>query len=63
MEKKIESIISINCYLANNKNNIKKTELVRGYLTSKVNSMLSSSRSENNFLNKVLNIPLVLLSL
>jgi hypothetical protein len=65
MKKEIEAIVFINRYLANHKNDYKKKELVRGYLTSKVNSISSkfySVNSKRDFITELFNIPLVMLS-
>ena len=65
MKKEIESIVFINRYLANNKNDSKKKELVRGYLTSKLNTLLSSKFNDINqedIIAKIFNMPLVILS-
>ena len=63
MKKEIESIVFINRYLANHKDDSERTELVRGYLTSKVSSMLESKVNPNkDLISKVCNLPLSLLS-
>ncbi len=61
MKNDLESILAINRYLLNSKNDIKKKEIVRGYLTSKLNSMLESPKKE--VVTSLFNIPLTLLSL
>lgn len=61
MNKKIESILDICCYLSNSKNDFKKTELGREYLNFKLNSMLTSKSQKEvktSFFNSI-----VLLSL
>ena len=66
MEKDIESILGISCYLSLSKDNIKKTELGRDYLSFKVNSLLSRSISKNkstHIRTSIFSIPLFLLSL
>jgi len=45
MKRNIESILAINRYLIKNKSNVKKTKIVREYLTSKVESALESKGS------------------
>ena len=59
MKKQVEIISYINLYIANNRNDSKKMELARGYLTSKVNSILSKDSKKSDFITKVLSIPVL----
>lgn len=65
MKKEIENIYFINRYLLNNKNDNRKKKLVRGYLTSKVNSILSSKLEAKNsdIVSNIFKMPLSMLSL
>jgi hypothetical protein len=65
MKKEIESIAFINRYLANIKDDSRKTKMARGYLTLKLNSMLSkfNHTEKNDFMTKVINMPLYMISI
>ena len=65
MKKDIESILVINKYLIKAKNDNEKSQIIRSYLTSKVNSTLRSKVNSNrsNIVTKIFNIPLTLLSI
>jgi hypothetical protein len=62
MQSQIESIVFINRYLASHKDDIKKKELVRGYLTSKVNELLTTKKKED-IISKIFKMPLLMLFL
>lgn len=65
MKKDIETILAINRYLVDKKFDVRKSKLVRDYLTSKVGSMLSSRNNsvKKEFNTSILSIPLSLLSI
>ena len=59
MKKDLESILNINRYLVRHKNDHEKKQLIRMYLTSKLDRILNKNR---DILSPLLNFQLGLLS-